>query len=156
MNRNPRFVRRSLYASGPHLVDDSLKTIHNARLNHIRLGCQPSPVERGGYHAPMKLKPILAANLKVLMEARNLSQMELHRRSKVSQSTVGRILRQAVAADLDTLAALARALDLDPWQLLIPNLDPREPPALQPISIRERELYQRLRLAAEELAKHKP
>lgn len=124
-----------------------------ARINPIRLPCQPGAVDVGGYHSPVKLKPVLASNLKALMELRKLSQMELHRRSRVAQATIGRILREETAADVDTISALAKGLDLEPWQLLIPNIDPGNPPVLQPISTRERELYQRLRETVQDLAK---
>ena len=138
---------------GFYCVDDPLKAIHVPIMSHIRLGCQPPPVWGGGYHRPMKLKPVLALNLKALMDDRKMSQMEVHRRSKIAQSSIGRILRQEVAADLDTLAAIARAFDLDPWQLLVPNIDPKNLPVMQPLSTREREMYKRLHEAVTDIAK---
>lgn len=81
--------------------------------------------------------------------------MGLKRRSGVAQATIGRILRRETAADLDTVDALARAYHLMAWQLLVPDLDPANPP-INRLTQAERDLYQRLHTLAAEAAKIKP
>lgn len=48
---------------------------------------------------------------------------------------------------LDSLQGLAKAFGLQPWQMLIPELDPANPPLLA-ISKEEKDLYARLQAAA--------
>jgi transcriptional regulator with XRE-family HTH domain len=99
-------------------------------------------------------KVVLAQNLRALMNSRlgPTTQMALAKKSGVSQATIGRIDRQEVAASVDTVAALANAYSLEPWQLLVPGMVPNNPPVLVPVSAREKALYDRLRAAALEIA----
>jgi len=125
-------------------------------LNLIRLNVKPHLVLRNRYHFGMKLNPgsakkILATNLQSVMGHQNLSQMGLHRRSGVAQATIGRILREESAADIDTLQALASGLGTESWQLLVPNLDPVNRPNLRILTAREREFYHHLEQAAKSL-----
>ncbi|CAB4145114.1 HTH_XRE domain containing protein [uncultured Caudovirales phage] len=110
--------------------------------------CQPQSVKYLSNNLNMELKQILAVNLHALMRRQKLTQMGLKAKSGIAQATIGRVLRKETAADLDTLQALAKATGVSPWQLLIPNLDPTNPPPLPP-SEHERDLYERLRSAAE-------
>jgi len=75
------------------------------------------------YNLPVDMKAILASNLRAQLKARDWGQQELHRRSKVAQSTIGRILRKETAADVETIGQLAKALGLQPWVLQVPNFD---------------------------------
>lgn len=103
----------------------------------------------------MALRGVLAQNLRALLFSKvgPTSQMELHRKSGVTQSTVGRLLRGEVAATIDTLTQIGKAYHLQPWQLLVPNLDPKNPPVLQPVTEKEKALYDRLQATVRELAK---
>lgn len=67
------------------------------------------------------MKAILARNLQAQLALKEWGQQELHRRSKVAQSTIGRILRRETAADVDTIGQIAKALDVEPWALLAPD-----------------------------------
>jgi transcriptional regulator with XRE-family HTH domain len=98
----------------------------------------------------------LSANLRVLMQATpDLdSQPKIAKRSGVSQSTVGRLIRGDVRCKLDSLDGVARAFGLAAWQLLVPDLDPTNPPVLRELNHHERELYERIRAAAQELAQY--
>ena len=62
--------------------------------------------------------------------------MALGRRSGVAQATIGRILRGEVAATVDTIESLAKALGVAPHLLVHP--DPR-------FAATEAEFYSRLR-----------
>lgn len=99
---------------------------------------------------------MLAQNLKALLEHKDgpKSQSELFRKSKVAQATIGRILgEEGENARIETIDKLAKAFGLEGWQLLVPGMDPSNPPTLRSRSKHEDELYRRLRAAAEELAK---
>lgn len=100
---------------------------------------------------------VLAANLKRLMaDHPDLgTQAALSKRCRIAQSTVARILSANQAAQIDSLEALAKAFRLEPWQLLVPDLDPRQPPLLRALNQHERELYERIALAAQELVGYK-
>lgn len=97
------------------------------------------------YHVAMHPKDNLAHNLGALMEHHKMSQGDMHRKSGVAQSTIGRILRKTTAADIDTVQSIAGVFQLAAWQLLSPHFDPSNPPVLAQASAEERELYNRLR-----------
>lgn len=107
------------------------------------------------YDLLMDMKHVLADNLKRLMAHRygEENQSELARESKVSQATIGRIMRQEVSAGVVNIAKLARAFGLNAWQLTVPDLDPKSPPVLRKLNATEEELYRRIATAATELAK---
>jgi transcriptional regulator with XRE-family HTH domain len=100
---------------------------------------------------------ILAANLQRLMQhaadrhdyaratARALeTYIERQGWARVGKSTIHRILKGSTPPALDTLEAIARAYDLQVWQLLAPNLDPTNPPVI-PLTETEEALYRRMR-----------
>lgn len=81
----------------------------------------------------MKPRHILAANLTRAMRVgseKTRSQLGLKAASGVAQATIGRILRAETDATIDTLQALAKVFDLEPWQLLVPDLDPKNAPSV--------------------------
>ena len=101
-------------------------------------------------------KMVLRSNLLCLMSATHgpKTQGELHRKSKVAQATIGRILgAKGNNATIETVDRLAKAYGLQGWQLLIAGMDPTNPPVLQPISKQERELYERLKQLAQGIVK---
>lgn len=114
------------------------------------------------YDHPMPAKTAIADNLTRLIELQkarggplsSFSKIEEATEAvghKVGRSTVQRIAKGETPAELDNLEAIARAFDLEPWQLLVPGMDPSNPPVLQTPSHMERNLYARLKqLVAEE------
>ncbi|MEY5098909.1 MAG: hypothetical protein RJA36_1628 [Pseudomonadota bacterium] len=68
---------------------------------------------------------ILAANLKRLMDAHpELDTLpKVTRASGVSNGTLDRIRRAAVATRVDELEPLAKAFGMHAWQLLVPPAD---------------------------------
>lgn len=64
----------------------------------------------------------LARRLRALIESRQLSQSTLARMSGVAQKTISNVLNYSGASDrhatIETVEALARALGLQPWELL--------------------------------------
>jgi len=102
-------------------------------------------------------RAILKQNLKALMASRNgpTTQSALHRKSRVAQATIGRILSdKGENARIETVERLAKAYQLQAWQLLVAGMDPSNPPVLQSASDEERALYARLKIAAEDIAKY--
>lgn len=81
------------------------------------------------------LRRIVADNVAHLRGARALSQPQVSAAAKhagliVGQTTVGRVERAAHAADVDTLEALAKGLDVEAWQLLVDTVDAAALPTL--------------------------
>ena len=62
----------------------------------------------------------------------------------IDQTTVGRILKQKHKVTMTTLAALADACGVEPYQMLIPGLNPGNPQVLRALSAAEERLYKAL------------
>lgn len=65
----------------------------------------------------MSLRRIVARNLKRLRKERALSQEELADLAGLNRNYIGMIERQENAATVDTLEALAKALEIEPARL---------------------------------------
>lgn len=106
----------------------------------------------------MSARTILAANIQKLMamnaELSSLVKVasEAKRRGHtVSKNAVDSARTGSHAVNMDTLDGLARAFDMEAWQLLVPNMSPDNPPVLRSIGETEDEMYKRLRTAAAEI-----
>lgn len=93
---------------------------------------------------PGAINSILADNLRRIIEHEGLNQTSWAARHGADKKQVQRALRVATSPTLDTLAAIAAAANLQPWQLLIPKLDPANPPVFT-MTKTERDLYSRLK-----------
>lgn len=62
----------------------------------------------------------LSRNLAMLMALRGMKQVALAEASGVTQAAVSLILRREAGPSIDTLAALAKALSVPVWLLLMP------------------------------------
>ena len=65
----------------------------------------------------MSLRRIVARNLQRLRKERGLSQEELADLAGLNRNYIGMIERQENAATVDTLEALAKALEVEPARL---------------------------------------
>lgn len=94
---------------------------------------------------------VLSANLKALMAASSdlNSQSALGRKCKIDQRTVGRIVLMQHSPTLRQLDKLAKAFQLSPWQLLVPDLQPTNPPVLVAESPAMKALFETLRNTTE-------
>ena len=96
-------------------------------------------------------RAVLRQNLKALMAATKdgpKTQGALFRKSGVAQATIGRILTgKGENARIETVDRLANAYGLQGWQLMVPGMDPSNPPVLVPVSKAERALYDGLKAA---------
>jgi hypothetical protein len=92
------------------------------------------------------LKRVLWDNLVALMckhwGGENLTR--LAREAECGPGTASRIKAQETSVGIDVLTKLAGPFDLQPWQLLVPGLDPEHPPTLKPVTDEERQLFERL------------
>lgn len=84
-----------------------------------------------------------------------LSQEAVGRRSGLPQRTVGRLKNGSTAASLTTLEAIAKGLGVEPWQLLIPDFDPDNLPALDSADPGEQRPPRKTNSLAEEKKKAK-
>jgi hypothetical protein len=119
----------------------------------IRLSLQGTNAYICDTQLDMRKSParVIAENLAAAMLHHDLvtphtgepSQSALSRKSGADQRTIGRILHQDQSPTVDMLEKLATALDLHAWQLLIPNLDPKNPPVFI-LSKTERDFYRRI------------
>jgi len=133
------------------------------RLTAKGLPCQPPTVSWIRQNPPMpqthnETRKVLADNLRRLLDSGSgpASQLAAKRKSGVAQATIGRILSGKSAATVKTIESIAHAYGLSAWQLLVPNLDPSNPPVLRAMSKEEQDMYDRLRQAAQDLAKYAP
>ncbi len=99
----------------------------------------------------LKSKEIIAFNLRKLMDKNKHSEGDLHRKTGLSQSTIGRTLKGETATTVDTLDALAKAYGLLSWQMMISDLDITNPPTLKILSEKERAFYEKMKDVMKEL-----
>ena len=96
----------------------------------------------------------LANNLMALMRSRKItSDAGLAKLANVDQKTIWRIRHHEQSPTVDKLESIAQAFGLHVWQLLIPDLDPNNPPVFV-MSDSERNFYSRLTEMAKEFAAH--
>ena len=74
---------------------------------------------------------------------------------KLEQPTIRRILIGETSPTEQMLAKIAGAMGLEPWQLMVPGLNVRNPPVLREACEAERHLYERINKAIEELGELK-
>ena len=67
----------------------------------------------------MGIREIFAANLRRLRLARELSQEELAHQAHIDRTYVSALERGVYSASLDTIANLAKALGVEPYELLL-------------------------------------
>jgi transcriptional regulator with XRE-family HTH domain len=103
---------------------------------------------------PEGIRKVLKENVAALMAASAdlRTQLKLSKRSKVSKGTIDRITTAGTSVGVDVVAKLAKAFDLEPWQLLVPGLDPKNHPVLRHPTDAEKKLYAKLTSVMEELA----
>lgn len=98
---------------------------------------------------------VLRDNVVALMEfhwgKQNLSQ--LARDAKIGLGSASRIVDGNTSVGADIVEKVADAFGLPPWALLIPGLDPQNPPKAW-LSKSDAEKYERALAAARDLAAH--
>lgn len=93
----------------------------------------------------------IADNISNLMEDRGIkNDPQLAKLAKIDQKSIWRIRHKEQSPSADTLEKLATAFGLQAWQILFPNLDPKNPPVFIVTDV-ERELYRKLSDMAHDL-----
>lgn len=103
-------------------------------------------------------RQILSANLRALMAC----HAHLDTFKKIVQAgrdyggpsngTLDRIRRMESGCSIDELDKLAHIFELESWQLLVPDLDPANPPLLAHVSERQLELLAKFKLMAKQVS----
>lgn len=101
------------------------------------------------------LTKTVSANAKALREASQKTQPQVAATAReagytIDQGTISRIERGKIVPSLDVLEALAAGLDAEPWQLLVPDLDARNPTVLADPGERQRAFWKQLEKVAKE------
>lgn len=106
-----------------------------------------------GAQPASKTAQVLGKNLGALMESHpNLSSNpKLASKTGLGTGTLSRLRNGEVDATVSTLEKLAVAFELEPWQLLVPRMDPGNPPALLNATEAEMRLWERLRDVAKDI-----
>lgn len=132
-------VRRSVKSNSASLgVSAYGVKAHMPKISRDNSGMTKTPLE------------VVSENLKTLMLSAGMAsadgtpnQSEMKRRSKVDQRTIGRILARELNPSIEKVEQLAKVFGLHAWQMLIPDLDPRNPPVVV-MSQAERDFYKRI------------
>lgn len=108
--------------------------------------------------ASMSARDVLGSNIKALMDASNeyrstvaLERATHHKGCKVGKSTIDRALKGETPLNLDYIEAIAKVFGLDPWQLLAPGMQPKNPPVLRSVGEVEDQMYKKLKMLAKEI-----
>lgn len=73
-----------------------------------------------------RLRKVLAENLNSAMQRQSLVQTDIEAKVGIGQSSVSRVLNEQSAVTLDLLEELARAVGMQPWELLVDGEATRE------------------------------
>lgn len=77
------------------------------------------------------------------------NQSELARRSELDPTYIGKLLRAKTSVSVTSLHRIAKALGLQPWQLLVPgDWELSNPPVLAPLTDEEKQFYSKMKEAA--------
>jgi hypothetical protein len=100
-------------------------------------------------------KAVLWKSVSALMKKHygkeNLTQ--LAKDCKFGPGTSSRLKEQKTSVGLDVVDKIAEHFHVQSWQLLVQGFDPESHPTLQPLSERERQLYERWKEVAKEIIK---
>ena len=81
------------------------------------------------------LKTIVQENLRRLLGVDSVSVTDLIKLG-FGNGTAQRLLDGTTMPRIDTLETLAKALNVTPWQLCVPDLDPNQLPQIKPTAFR--------------------
>lgn len=96
---------------------------------------------------------ILALNIQRMMDAANAKSVRQWAMGNgLDTRQIDRILKGQHAVTLDTLDLIAEKTGCQPWQLLVPNMDPGDLPMLV-MRKDEREIYERVRALIQQASK---
>jgi len=101
---------------------------------------------------PSYSKRVLWRNVSLCMREKygreNITR--LSKEAQVGPATIHRIKTAETSVGLEVLDRIAAVFELEPWHLLVPSFDPKNPPVVS-LSRAEREFYERMKDAANKL-----
>lgn len=86
-----------------------------------------------------------ASSVRKVLEAQKLSVNAAAKSWCIPQKTLESVVKGTRVPTLDTAEKVAKKAKFELWQMLHADFDPANPPALMPVSPREREFHRRLR-----------
>jgi hypothetical protein len=100
-------------------------------------------------------KAVLWKSVSALMK-KHYGKENLTRLAKdcdIGPGTSSRLKAQQTSVGLEVVDKIAEHFHVQPWQLLVPGFDPESHPTLQPLTERERQLYEQFKKVAKEFIK---
>ena len=103
-------------------------------------------------HMKIDIRQVLSDNLSSIKIAwKYKSVNDMARKNGLEQTTLDRIIKKTMSPTVDKIVVIAGKFDLQAWQLLLPGLDPKNPPIFV-MTDSERSLYEKLKEAAKQVA----
>ncbi len=99
-----------------------------------------------------KASAAMRDNLARILEARKLTEPALAKLAKLDQKTLWRAMHGDTEPTLQTVSKIAKALGVDPWMLLTPNMHPTNLPMLVAEHESLLELYKKIETTQEAVA----
>lgn len=90
------------------------------------------------------MKAIVGQNVKSLVKARDKDLDAACTRLGIKKTQLKRVITGKHAVTMSTLQRIAIAYDVEPYQLLVPGLDVKNPQVLKVLSLEEQKLYKAL------------
>lgn len=95
----------------------------------------------------------VARNLRACIKARPEFSADrvLADKAEVGHGSIERMRNAGAAVQIDTLEKVARVFGLEPWHLMIPGLDPANPPRLAHLARAQLDALEKLRKIRDDL-----
>lgn len=90
------------------------------------------------------VREVVGANVKAIIDARSATLDDACRTTGIKETQLKRIMSGKQAVTVRTLERIAAAYGLEPYQLLIPGMDAKNPQVLRSLSPAEERLYKAL------------
>ena len=90
------------------------------------------------------MKDIVGANVKALMRVKDADFAAACKRLGMKETQLKRVIAGKHGITMSTLQRIAEGYDVQPYQLLVPGLDPKNPQVLRALSQAELNLYKAL------------
>jgi transcriptional regulator with XRE-family HTH domain len=87
------------------------------------------------------VKEVIGSNVKALIRARDADFDAACKRLGMKETQLKRVVAGKHAITMSTLQRIAHGYDVEPYQLLVPGLDPKNPQVLRALSAAELKLY---------------
>lgn len=97
------------------------------------------------------MKTVNQSIARILAEIENGNQSAMSRKTGIPQPSVGRIASGATVPTLENIEKVANAYHFAPWQLFVPDFDPRNAPILRQMSPGEEALYKKFKALREDI-----